>query len=230
MNQKKLLSDSVEAEGVKMPSHSQKQQLEPQKFQAEKLRPGQRLADLLASKVGSWSFLIGQTSILTAWVGLNLTPGVPHWDESPFILLNLVFSFASAYTAPIVLMSQNRQSDVDRENAAFDHQVNLKAGQNIELLHEKIDSLQAQQIKELTQIVKEQQRCLNEIKASVVPPIKEQPRYLNEVKASVVPAIKQQPRHLNEIKVTDSKFPNGYSIYIPFKLYQPIGDKNKVLE
>ena len=230
MNSKKLLSNSVEAEALKMPIRSHKQQLETQKSQTETMTLGQRLADNLATKVGSWSFLIAQTGVLTAWVGCNLMPGVPHWDESPFILLNLVFSFASAYTAPIVLMSQNRQSDVDRENAAFDHQVNLKAGQNIELLHEKIDSLQAQQIKELTLIVKEQQWCLNEIKASVVPPIKEQPRYLNKVKASVVPPIKEQPRQLNQIKVTDSKFPNGYSVYIPFKLYQPIGDKNKVIK
>jgi uncharacterized membrane protein len=230
MNFKKLLSNSVEAEALKMPTRSHKQQLETQKSQTETMTLGQRLADNLATKVGSWSFLIAQTGVLTAWVGCNLMPGVPHWDESPFILLNLVFSFASAYTAPIVLMSQNRQSDVDRENAAFDHQVNLKAGQNIELLHEKIDSLQAQQIKELTLIVKEQQWCLNEIKASVVPPIKEQPRYLNKVKASVVPPIKEQPRQLNQIKVTDSKFPNGYSVYIPFKLYQPIGDKNKVIK
>src|ERR671933_187690 len=206
--------------------------------QAGKIKPpekkpltfGQKVADKMAAKVGSWAFLIRQSTVLAGWVGMNLMPGVPHWDESPFILLNLVFSFASAYTAPIVLMSQNRQSDVDRENAAFDHQVNLKAGQNIELLHEKIDSLQAQQIKELTLIFKEQQWCLNEIKASVVPPIKEQPRYLNKVKASVVPPIKEQPRQLNQIKVTDSKFPNGYSVYIPFKLYQPIGDKNKVIK
>ena len=230
MNSQKLLSDSVEAEALKMPTRSQKQQLEAQKSQTEKMTLGQRLADNLAAKVGSWSFLIAQTGVLTAWVGCNLTPGLPHWDESPFILLNLVFSFASAYTAPIVLMSQNRQSDVDREKSEYDRQVNVKAGQDIEMLHEKMDSLQAQQIKELTLIVKEQQRCLNEIKASVVPPIKEQPRYLNKVKASVVPPIKEQPRQLNQIKVTDSKFPNGYSVYIPFKLYQPIGDKNKVIK
>lgn len=105
---------------------------------------GQRLADILATKVGSWPFLIGQTVILAGWVGSNLTPGLPHWDESPFILLNLVFSFASAYTAPIVLMSQNRQSDIDRQKAEFNHQVNLKAAYDLELLHEKIDTLAKQ--------------------------------------------------------------------------------------
>ncbi|WP_242055622.1 DUF1003 domain-containing protein [Nostoc flagelliforme] len=72
----------------------------------EQLTRGQQLADKLANHVGSWKFLICQSTILAGWVGMNLTPGVPHWDNSPFIMLNLVFSFASAYTAPIVLMSQ----------------------------------------------------------------------------------------------------------------------------
>lgn len=104
---------------------------------------GQKLADAMAAKVGSWGFLIGQTIVLTGWVGANTIPGIPHWDQSPFILLNLVFSFASAYTAPVVLMSQNRQSDEDREQAAQNHLVNLRNAESIELLHRKLDELQA---------------------------------------------------------------------------------------
>ncbi|KYC43830.1 hypothetical protein WA1_01340 [Scytonema hofmannii PCC 7110] len=84
------------------------------------------------------------------------------------MMLNLVFSFASAYTAPVVLMSQNRQSDTDRRNAEIDHQVNLRAGQNIELLHEKLDEFHAQKLNELTQIIKEQQQALNEMKVALV--------------------------------------------------------------
>jgi uncharacterized membrane protein len=103
---------------------------------------GQKLADAMAAKVGSWGFLIGQTLVLTGWVGANTIPGMPHWDQSPFILLNLVFSFASAYTAPVVLMSQNRQSDEDREQSAHNHLVNLRTAESIELLHRKLDQLQ----------------------------------------------------------------------------------------
>lgn len=103
---------------------------------------GQRLADAMAAKVGSWVFIGAQSAVLAGWIGANSLPGVPHWDQSPFILLNLVFSFASAYTAPVVLMSQNRQSDEDRKNAALNHKVNLRTDQNIELLHRKIDDLQ----------------------------------------------------------------------------------------
>ena len=124
---------------------------------------GQRLADAMAAKVGSWSFLTVQTGILGAWVTLNMMPGVPHWDEQPFILLNLVFSFASAYTAPVVLMSQNRQSEEDRRNAEIDHAINRKAAYGIELLHEKIDALQEQHRLELAQLL-EQQQNLKEIR------------------------------------------------------------------
>ena len=201
---------------TKSSTNSMDTQKPPQKLlektEGKPLTLGQRVADAMAAKVGSWGFLIGQTAILASWCGANLMPGIPHWDESPFIMLNLVFSFASAYTAPIVLMSQNRQSDVEREKNEYDHQVNLQAAQNIELLHEKMDSLQAQQLKELTQIVKEQQQ------------------YLDEIKASVVPALQAQPQYLKEIRVSDEKFPHGYSVYIPFKVEQPIEDNSKVFK
>ncbi|MGI0487823.1 DUF1003 domain-containing protein [Pantanalinema rosaneae CENA516] len=130
---------------------------------------GQRLADSMASKVGSWAFLIGQTTVLAGWVGANLMPGVPHWDESPFIMLNLVFSFASAYTAPVVLMSQNRQSEEDRENAQQNYQVTLQAAQNIELLHKKLDAEYTKKLDELTALIQQQQQITSEAKVVFVP-------------------------------------------------------------
>ncbi len=196
------------------------QEIEKKRAQERNLTLGQRIADKMAAKVGSWGFLIGQTTVLTGWVTMNLMPGVPHWDESPFILLNLMFSFASAYTAPIVLMSQNRQSDAEREKSEYDHQVNLKAGYDIELLHEKIDALQAQQIQELTLIVKEQQRCLQEMKSSVLPVLQQQQRSLNEIKVSILPVLQQHQQSLNEIKVVDGQFPSSYSVYFPFNAKQ----------
>jgi uncharacterized membrane protein len=165
---KKILSNTVDAKVIQKPLFTQHQQSNSQNTSTEKLTRGQRLSDKLAAQVGSWGFLIGQSAVLAGWVGLNAIPGVPHWDESPFMMLNLVFSFASAYTAPVVLMSQNRQSDTDRRNAEIDHQVNLKAGQNIELLHEKLNDLHTQQLKQLSQIVKQQQQVLNELKVTLV--------------------------------------------------------------
>lgn len=130
---------------------------------------GQRLADRMASKVGSWAFLIGQSTILAGWVGFNSIPGLPHWDQSPFILLNLVFSFASAYTAPVVLMSQNRQSEEDRESANHNYQVTLQAAYQLQLLHEKLDAQYSQKLDELTELIKQQQQTTNEVKVVFVP-------------------------------------------------------------
>jgi uncharacterized membrane protein len=131
---------------------------------------GQKVADKMAAKVGSWAFLIGQSTVLAGWVGCNLMPGVPHWDESPFILLNLVFSFASAYTAPVVLMSQNRQSEEDRESANHNYQITLQAAQQLELLHEKLDAEYAKKLDKLTVLIEQQQQAASEVKVVFVPP------------------------------------------------------------
>ena len=78
---------------------------------------GQRIADQVAATMGSWRFIIIQSSILLMWIGLNVTAYVNHWDPYPFILLNLALSFQAAYAAPFIMMSQNRQQDIDRREA-----------------------------------------------------------------------------------------------------------------
>ena len=216
---KKVSSKNVDAKVVQKP---QIVEIQPavQNTSTQELTRGQRLADKFAAQVGSWGFLIGQSTVLAGWVGINLMPGVPHWDESPFMMLNLVFSFASAYTAPIVLMSQNRQSDTDRKNSEIDHQVNLRAGQNIELLHEKLDDLHTQQLNELTQIVKEQQRVLHELKVSLVNESKEV-KEIKEFKVSVLPGIYVQ---------NGAQLPKQVIVNKSFNFDQPIGDNNKVID
>lgn len=153
--QKPTRKMNVQEQSAATPVNSLQQDVE--QMGAKQPTFGQKLADKLAAKVGSWPFLIGQSTILAGWVGCNLMPGMPHWDESPFIMLNLVFSFASAYTAPIVLMSQNRQSDEDREHAMQNHRVNLKTAENLQLLHEKMDQVYAQKLAELSQLIQQQQ-------------------------------------------------------------------------
>jgi uncharacterized membrane protein len=118
-----------------------------------KLTLGQRIADIVASNMGSWRFIIIQSTILIAWIALNITAYVERWDPYPFILLNLALSFQAAYAAPFIMMSQNRQQDVDRIAAEHDYQVNIKAELEIELLHEKIDKLREQEVVQLTQAV-----------------------------------------------------------------------------
>jgi uncharacterized membrane protein len=119
------------------------------------LTPGQRIADTVAATMGSWRFIIIQSVILIFWIALNVTAYVEQWDPYPFILLNLALSFQAAYAAPFIMMSQNRQQDIDRKSAENDYQINIKAELEIELLHQKIDQLRETEVLNLTQAVKE---------------------------------------------------------------------------
>src|SRR4051812_3944442 len=73
---------------------------------------GERIADAFASMVGSWTFIITQSALLVLWVTLNsmMALKIIHWDEYPFVFLNLALSFQAAYASPIIMMSQNRQA------------------------------------------------------------------------------------------------------------------------
>lgn len=119
----------------------------------EKLSVGHRIADRVASVMGSWKFIIFQTIVLVGWVSINVFAVVNSWDPYPFILLNLALSFQAAYAAPIIVMSQNRQQDIDRMAAQNDYRINLKAELEIELLHEKIDELRVQEVLRLSEAV-----------------------------------------------------------------------------
>jgi len=110
---------------------------------------GEYLADRIAAIVGSWTFIIAQTALLALWIVLNIVAWVQHWDPYPFILLNLVLSFQAAFTAPVLMMAQNRQSDIDRQKAQLDYDVNLRAELDIEALHQKIDLLRQEDITRL---------------------------------------------------------------------------------
>ncbi|HEY0413611.1 MAG TPA: DUF1003 domain-containing protein [Allosphingosinicella sp.] len=114
---------------------------------------GQRIADAVASTMGSWRFIIVQTTLLFFWVVLNVTAWINHWDPYPFILLNLALSFQAAYAAPFIMMSQNRQADVDRQKAEDDYRINIKAELEIELLHQKLDELREREVVSLVQAV-----------------------------------------------------------------------------
>jgi uncharacterized membrane protein len=114
---------------------------------------GQKIADAVAATMGSWRFIIIQSTILLLWIVLNVTAWINQWDPYPFILLNLALSFQAAYAAPFIMMSQNRQQDVDREQAAEDFRINVKAELEIELLHQKLDELRDKEVLALTQSI-----------------------------------------------------------------------------
>ena len=116
---------------------------------------GERLADKVAEFGGSWTFISLFGVVLVLWTGVNsLVLVTGAFDPYPFIFLNLMLSMLAAIQAPIIMMSQNRQSAKDRLTAQHDYEVNLKAELEIMALHEKFDQMRTEQ---LTQMLTQQQ-------------------------------------------------------------------------
>lgn len=119
---------------------------------------GGRLADAVAKGMGSWRFIIFQTIFVALWMGLNVIGYIYHWDAYPFILLNLVFSTQAAYAAPIIMMSQNRQSDRDRIQAQADYQTNVEAKQEIEALTIMLSKLDIEKLDKIIAMLEEMKK------------------------------------------------------------------------
>ncbi|MGE3910111.1 MAG: DUF1003 domain-containing protein [Chloroflexota bacterium] len=129
----------------------------------EALTPGQRIADGVAAMIGSWRFIIIQSVFLAAWITLNVVGYVRQWDPYPFILLNLMLSFQAAYSAPFIMMSQNRQEARDRERAELDLLTDLKAETLIEELHGNLEDLRLKRWAELLEIQQRQIEMLRDL-------------------------------------------------------------------
>jgi len=118
----------------------------------EQLTFGQRVSDQLAKTAGSWPFIFSFAVVLAVWVLINTLALFHHFDEYPYILLNLMLSMLAAIQAPVIMMSQNRTEQRDRLHAQNDYEVNLKAEIEIEQLHQKLDELREKQWEELIAI------------------------------------------------------------------------------
>lgn len=130
----------------------------------KKLTFGQKIADKVATFGGSWTFIISFSIFILIWITVNV-----YWfmnkgfDPYPFILLNLILSCLAALQAPVIMMSQNRQEEKDRERARNDYMINLKAELEIRTLHEKLDHLLMQQQPELLEMQKVQIEMMNDM-------------------------------------------------------------------
>jgi len=110
-------------------------------IEVERLTFGQRAADRVAGVVGSWWFIGIQSVLLGTWAWLNVVAWTSHWDPYPFILMNLFLSLQAAYTAPMLMMSQNRLAARDRLEAHNDFEINRKAEEEVRAV---LDHLSAQ--------------------------------------------------------------------------------------
>lgn len=125
---------------------------------------GQKIADKVASFGGSWRFIISFFVFLALWIIVNVYLFINKgFDPYPFILLNLILSCIASLQAPVIMMSQNRQEERDRERSKKDYLINLKSELEIRLLNEKIDHLMMHQQQELLEIQNIQVEMLNEI-------------------------------------------------------------------
>ncbi len=123
----------------------------------ENLTFGARIADTVATGMGSWTFIIIQTAAIIFWVLLNLIEIFwKPFDPYPFILLNLVFSVQAAYAAPIIMQAQNRQAERDRHQADADYQTNVKAKEEIEALQQSLSRIEIDKLDQIIALLKKQ--------------------------------------------------------------------------
>ncbi|MFO3716446.1 MULTISPECIES: DUF1003 domain-containing protein [Anaerococcus] len=103
---------------------------------------GAKAADKIAKFAGSWTFIIIFITVLAIWMIINSKMGDKAFDPYPFILLNLVLSCVAAIQAPLIMMSQNRQEEKDRQRAEDDYIVNLKTEIIIRDIHKHLDQIE----------------------------------------------------------------------------------------
>lgn len=103
---------------------------------------GQRIADWIASVIGSWSFILLQTLLIGIWVGVNIYGFIQQWDPYPFVFLNLMLGVLASYYSPIIMMSQNRQTERDRTQAEEDFKTTLEVKKEIESIQTTLARLE----------------------------------------------------------------------------------------
>jgi uncharacterized membrane protein len=125
---------------------------------------GQKIADKVASFGGSWTFIISFIVFISIWISVNIFWFINKtFDPYPFILLNLILSCIAALQAPVIMMSQNRQEEKDRERSRNDYMINLKSELEIRALQEKIDHFIIDQQQELLELQKVQVKMMSDI-------------------------------------------------------------------
>ncbi len=122
-----------------------------------------RCADKVARFGGSWKFIFSFLIFMLTWIIINFYFLRSPFDPFPFILLNLLLSTIAALQAPVIMMSQNRKEEKDRERAVNDYMINLKAEIEVRNLHGKLDLLMTEQMKTLFELQKTQIELMNDL-------------------------------------------------------------------
>jgi uncharacterized membrane protein len=160
---------------------------------------GDRIADAVTATIGSWRFIIIQSLILATWIAINSIAAAYHlkwaWDPYPFILLNLALSFQAAYSAPFVMMSQNRQAAKDRLTAENDYQTDLKGEQEVCHIIDHMDHQDALILQIVQRLETENQRINDEEKLilELIQKMSEQQKIAKEQHAQILKLLGAAP-------------------------------------
>ena len=109
---------------------------------SQNLTIAQKSADFLTRAMGSWEFIILFIALMTLWISANIYGWISQWDPYPFILLNLALSCLAAIQAPIILMSQNRESQKDRIRSEYDYAINRSAAREIDEIKKQLNRIE----------------------------------------------------------------------------------------
>jgi len=150
-----------------------------------------RMTDKIARFGGSWKFVISFALVMLLWIIMNSYFFIHPFDPFPFIFLNLVLSTIAALQAPLIMMSQNRKEEKDRQRAVNDYMINLKSEIEVRNLHGKLDLLMTEQMKTLFEIQKTQMNLMEDIRKLVDTgkrelPKKKHPRELKDQPAKII--------------------------------------------
>ncbi len=160
---------------------------------------GEKIADTVTATIGSWRFIIIQSLILATWIIINSVAAINHlkwaWDPYPFILLNLALSFQAAYSAPFVMMSQNRQASKDRLTAENDYQTDVKGEQEVCHIIDHMDHQDALILQIVQRLETENQRIDDQEKLilELIQKMSEQQRIAKEQHAQILKLLGAPP-------------------------------------
>ncbi len=133
-----------------LPDH---QHINVNEIHDEQLTIGQRIADQVATVMGSWNFLIGQALLLTIWFIINSVAWFYHFDAYPYILCNLLMSAQAAFATPLIMMSQNRQATKDRLTAENTYKVDVKSEQEVRAILAHMEAQDEELLKQTNYLI-----------------------------------------------------------------------------
>lgn len=122
---------------------------------SEQMTIGARIADAVANTIGSWNFIIIQAAIMAVWIVVNTLVVLFRFDSYPFVFLNLAMSAEAAFSAPVIMMSQNRQATKDRITAEETYRNAKKSEEETRSVMAHLSAQDTELLQQTTELLKQ---------------------------------------------------------------------------